>query len=320
MKSIEDQIRFSAQKALKSESKSIDLLATNLPQDLPRFILRVIEIKGRVIVSGVGKSGHIGKKIASTLASTGTPSFFIHPTEASHGDLGMIQKEDICLLISNSGEASEFYDILNFIKKSSIQMAAISSNPESTLMKAASFKLSIPQSNEVCPIGLAPTTSAILTLAIGDAIAVSLMEQRKFNKSDYSVFHPGGKLGVQLLRAKDLMHTGEQLPIVAGDDLMENVLLEMTSKSFGVAVVCKEKKVVGIITDGDLRRHMKNLLSKSALEIATKNPLSIGQDMYAVDALKLMNENQISTLIVKNEEEIIVGILHIHDLVRAGLV
>ncbi len=320
MKSIEDQIRLSAQKALKSESKSIDLLATNLPQDLPGFILRVMENKGRVVVSGVGKSGHIGKKIASTLASTGTPGFFIHPTEASHGDLGMIQKEDICLLISNSGEASEFYDILNFIKKSSIQMAAISSNQESTLMKAANFKLSIPQSDEVCPIGLAPTTSAILTLAIGDAIAVSLMEQRKFNKSDYSVFHPGGTLGVQLLRAKDLMHTGEQLPIVAGDDLMEDVLLEMTSKSFGVAIVCKEKKVVGIITDGDLRRHMKNLLSKSALEIATKNPLTIGHEIYAVDALKLMNENQISTLIVKNEEEIIVGILHIHDLVRAGLV
>jgi len=320
MKSIEDQIRFSAQKALKSESKSIDLLATNLPQDLPGFILRVVETKGRVIVSGVGKSGHIGKKIASTLASTGTPSFFIHPTEASHGDLGMIQKEDICLLISNSGEASEFYDILNFIKKSSIQMAAISSNLESTLMKAASFKLSIPQSEEVCPIGLAPTTSAILTLAIGDAIAVSLMEQRNFNKSDYGLFHPGGKLGVQLLRAKDLMHTGEQLPIVAGDDLMEDVLLEMTSKSFGVAVVCKEKKVVGIITDGDLRRHMENLLSKSAFEIATKNPLSIDHEAYAVDALKLINENQISTLIVKNEEEIIVGILHIHDLVRVGFV
>ena len=319
MKSIEDQIRLSAQKALKSESKSIDLLATNLPQDLPGFILRVMENKGRVVVSGVGKSGHIGKKIASTLASTGTPGFFIHPTEASHGDLGMIQKEDICLLISNSGEASEFYDILNFIKKSSIQMAAISSNQESTLMKAANFKLSIPQSDEVCPIGLAPTTSAILTLAIGDAIAVSLMEQRKFNKSDYSVFHPGGKLGTQLLRTKDLMHTGEKLPIVAGDDLMEDVLLEMTSKSFGVAIVCKEKKVVGIITDGDLRRHMKNLLSKSAYEIATKNPLSIGYEMYAVDALKLMNENQISTLIVKNKEEIIVGILHIHDLVRVGI-
>ena len=320
MKSIEDQIKLSAQKALKSESKSIDLLATNLPQDLPRFILGVIETKGRVIISGVGKSGHIGKKIASTLASTGTPSFFIHPTEASHGDLGMIQKEDICLLISNSGEASEFYDILNFIKKSSIQMAAISSNQKSTLMKAANFKLTIPKSDEVCPIGLAPTTSAILTLAIGDAIAVSLMEQRNFNKSDYSVFHPGGKLGVQLLRTKDLMHTGEQLPIVAGDDLMEDVLLEMTSKSFGVTVVCKEKKVVGIITDGDLRRHMKNLLNKSANEIATKNPITIGHEMFAVDALKLMNENQISTLIVKNEEEIIVGILHIHDLVRTGLI
>ena len=320
MRSIEDQIRLSAHKALKSESKSIDLLATNLPQDLPRFILRVIEIKGRVIVSGVGKSGHIGKKIASTLASTGTPSFFIHPTEASHGDLGMIQKEDICLLISNSGEASEFYDILNFIKKSSIQMASISSNPESTLMKAASFKLTIPRSEEVCPFGLAPTTSAILTLALGDAIAVSLMDQRNFNKSEYGLFHPGGKLGTQLLSVKDLMHTGEKLPIVAGDDLMEDVLLEMTSKSFGVAVVCKEKKIVGIITDGDLRRHMKNLLSKSAYEIATKNPLSIGHEAYAVDALKLMNENQISTLIVKNEEEIIAGILHIHDLVRAGLV
>ena len=320
MKSIEDQIRLSAQKALKSESKSIDILATNLPQDLPGFILRVIENKGRVIVSGVGKSGHIGKKIASTLASTGTPSFFIHPTEASHGDLGMIQKEDICLLISNSGEASEFYDILNFIKNSSIQMAAISSNQESTLMKAANFKLTIPKSDEVCPIGLAPTTSAILTLAIGDAIAVSLMEQRNFKKSDYGLFHPGGKLGVQLLRTKDLMHTDEQIPIVAGDDLMEDVLLEMTSKSFGVAVVCKEKKVVGIITDGDLRRHMKNLLNKSSNEIATKNPITIDQKTYASDALKLMNANQISTLIVKNEEEIIVGILHIHDLVRVGIV
>ncbi|MEC8043199.1 MAG: KpsF/GutQ family sugar-phosphate isomerase [Verrucomicrobiota bacterium] len=320
MKSIEDQIRKSAQKALESESKSIDILATNLPQDLPRFILRVIEIKGRVIVSGVGKSGHIGKKIASTLASTGTPSFFIHPTEASHGDLGMIQKEDICLFISNSGEASEFYDILNYIKNAFIQMAAISSNLESTLMKAANFKLTIPKSDEVCPIGLAPTTSAILTLAIGDAIAVSLMEQRNFNKSDYGLFHPGGKLGSQLLRAKDLMHTGEQLPIVEGDNLMEDVLLEMTSKSFGVAVVCKGKKIIGIITDGDLRRHMQNLLRKSAIEIATKNPLSIGPETYAVDALKLMNGNQISTLIVKNEEEIIEGILHIHDLVRVGLV
>ena len=309
-----------AKKTLSTEVKEIQQLSKIFNDNFYKAVMLLSKVKGRVIITGIGKSAHIGNKIAATLTSTGTPSYFIHPTEASHGDLGMIQKEDICLLISNSGEASEFFDILNFIQKFSIQMAAISSNQESTLMMAANFKLAIPKIDEVCPMGLAPTTSAILTLAIGDAIAVSLMEQRNFNKSDYGLFHPGGKLGVQLLRANDLMHTGEQLPIVAGDDLVEDVLLEMTSKSFGVAVVCKEKKVVGIITDGDLRRHMKNLLSKSAYEIATKNPLSIGQDMYAVDALKLMNENQISTLIVNNEEEIIVGILHIQDLVRVGFV
>lgn len=314
------QSLLSAQNSLEIESESIKRLAKSLPADFPTFIEKVLYCKGRVVVSGVGKSGHVGKKIAASLASTGTPSFFVHSTEASHGDLGMIQHEDMCLLISNSGEAKELNDILTYVNNLSIQMGAISSNLESTLMKAADYKLTIPKCVEACPLGMAPTTSSVVTLAFGDAIAVALMKQRNFTKADYNVFHPGGKLGKQMLLTKKIMHTGDKIPIVSQDDLMEDVLIEMTSKSFGIAAVCSDSNLIGVISDGDLRRNMNNLLKRTAKEIASKKPQTVTEDTFATDALKIMNQNQISVLIVIDHNNSPKGILHIHDLVRAGIV
>lgn len=309
----------SAKKALALESIAIKNLSDSVPKDFSNFIEKIFHLEGRIIISGVGKSGHIGKKIASTLASTGTPSFFIHSTEASHGDLGMIQPGDICLLISNSGEAKELFDILQYIKNFSIPLAAISSNPESTLVKAADYKLLIPKCEEICPLGMAPTTSAIVTLALGDAIAVSIMEQKNFSCSDYKIFHPGGKLGTKMLQAKDLMHTGKKIPIVSRDESMKEVLIEMTTKSFGIAAVCYGNFLTGVISDGDLRRNIDGLLEKTAQEIASKSPQTISVDTFAIEALQIMNSNQISVLIVVDAQNSPVGIIHMHDLVRAGI-
>ena len=309
-----------ARNVLSIEGDALNYFAENLPADFDPAINKILASKGRVIVSGVGKSGHIGRKLAATLASTGTPSYFVHATEASHGDLGMIGTDDICILISNSGETQELGDIVYHTQRFSIPMIGISSNPNSTLMKAADFLLTLPKRPEACPIGMAPTTSTTLSLALGDALAVALMERRGFVAEDFRVYHPGGKLGAQMQTVADLMHTGEEIPFVDPDTAMADVLLTMTAKGFGIGVVTDGSKISGVITDGDLRRNMNGLMEQTAKDVANPNPLIVAPDCLTPEALALMNERKINVVVVASEHCEPVGVLHIHDLLRAGVV
>lgn len=309
----------SARRVLQTEANAILEMVEALPEDFAEVVELILKTEGRVIISGVGKSGHIGRKISATLASTGTPSYFVHAAEASHGDLGMITSQDICLLISNSGETNELRDILLHTRRFNIPMIAISSNMGSTLMQSADFKLNLPNLPEACAIGMAPTTSTTLTLAMGDALAVAVMEQRGFGSEDFLKNHPGGKLGAQLSRVADLMHKGEKVPTVEADTPMSDVLLSMTSKGFGITGVLKGGILIGVISDGDLRRHMGNLMEKTAGEIATLDPVTITPELFAAQALALLNEKKISALMVVDEAKRPVGIVHIHDLLRAGV-
>ncbi len=317
---IHTQIIASGQKVLAVEAAALRQMHDALPADFAPVVALILNAKGRVIVSGIGKSGHIGRKIAATLASTGTPSYFVHCAEASHGDLGMVTADDICLLISNSGETTELQDILAHTRRFSIPTVAISSKPNSTLMKAADYQLCLPPAPEACSIGMAPTTSTTLTLALGDALAVALMEQRDFQPEDFRVFHPGGKLGAQLATVAQLMHKGADLPVVAPDMAMQDCLLTMTSKGFGIAAVVDQGRLVGVISDGDLRRNMDRLMQASAGEIASPSPVTVSPDTLAAAALAIMNARKISVLMVVGDAGAPVGILHIHDLLRAGIV
>ncbi len=274
---------------------------------------------GRIVISGVGKSGHIGAKIAATFASTGTPSQFVHPTEASHGDLGMITKNDACIVISNSGETKELADLITYTRRFDIPMIAITSRKGSTLDAESDVTLLLPDAPEACFIGVAPTTSTTATLAMGDALAVALMHRRGFRREDFQVFHPGGRLGSQLKRVEALMHTGDAIPTVRPDAAMGDVLLEMTSKGFGMAGVVEDGTLVGIVTDGDLRRNLTDLMSRTAGEVATPNPKTVQRDILASEALNVLNTAKISALFVLDDTGAVVGVLHIHDLLRAGV-
>ena len=308
-----------AKKVLQTEADALETLKNDLPNDFSDLVKLILNLNGRVIVSGVGKSGHIGNKIAATLASTGTPAYFVHATEASHGDLGMITEKDLCLLISNSGETSEIFDIVAHARRFSIPVATISSNTESTLVKAADFKLCLPVVEEACPIGMAPTTSTTMMLALGDALAVALMEAKNFNTENFKVLHPGGKLGAKLMMVSQVMHKSDALPLVETQTSMKETLLTMSSRGFGIAAVVNEKDfLVGVITDGDLRRHINDLMSKTAGEIASLSPITVVRETFVVDALKLMQENKITVLIVTSAENKPVGILHIQDLLKVG--
>ena len=244
----------------------------------------------------------------------------MHATEASHGDLGMIIEGDLCLLISNSGETVELRDIVAHTRRFSIPMAAISSKAGSTLMKAADFALCLPDAPEACAIGMAPTTSTTMMIALGDALAVALMKKRNFKAENFSVFHPGGKLGAQMASVGDLMHGRDKMPFVAPDTSMQATLLEMTSKGFGVAVVLDNGLVSGVISDGDLRRHMHHLMEKTASEIASPDPITVKPDLFAADALRIMNNHKIGVLVVVDVDGMPQGIFHIQDLLRAGVV
>lgn len=308
-----------AKKVLQTEADALETLKNDLPNDFSYLVKLILNLNGRVIVSGVGKSGHIGNKIAATLASTGTPAYFVHATEASHGDLGMITEKDLCLLISNSGETSEIFDIVAHARRFSIPVATISSNTESTLVKAADFKLCLPVVEEACPIGMAPTTSTTMMLALGDALAVALMEAKNFNTENFKVLHPGGKLGAKMMMVSQVMHKSDALPLVETQTSMKETLLTMSSRGFGIAAVVNEKDfLVGVITDGDLRRHINDLMSKTAGEIASLSPITVVRETFVVDALKLMQENKITVLIVTSAENKPVGILHIQDLLKVG--
>ena len=316
---ISDDINAIAVRVISIEADALHQMAGDLPSDFAGMVEAILQTKGRVIVSGVGKSGHIGNKIAATLASTGTPTNFVHATEASHGDLGMVTAADFCLLISNSGETSELRDFVAHTRRFGIPMAAISSKVDSTLMQVADYKLTLTKAPEACPIGMAPTTSTTLTLALGDALAVALMERRDFQPEDFKVFHPGGKLGAQMATVAQLMHQGDALPIVDHETRMQDALITMTSKGFGIAVVIKNETMLGVITDGDLRRHMDTLMQATAGEIAGQNPVTVTPDMFAAEALNIMNTKKISVLLVVDQTNIPIGILHIHDLLRAGV-
>ena len=308
-----------AKKVLQTEADALETLKNDLPNDFSDLVKLILNLNGRVIVSGVGKSGHIGNKIAATLASTGTPAYFVHATEASHGDLGMITEKDLCLLISNSGETSEIFDIVAHARRFSIPVATISSNTESTLVKAADFKLCLPVVEEACPIGMAPTTSTTMMLALGDALAVALMEAKNFNTENFKVLHPGGKLGAKMMMVSQVMHKSDALPLVETQTSMKETLLTMSSRGFGIAAVVNEKDfLVGVITDGDLRRHINDLMSKTAGEIASLSLITVVRETFVVDALKLMQENKITVLIVTSAENKPVGILHIQDLLKVG--
>ena len=308
-----------AKKVLQTEADALEILKNALPNDFSDLVKLILSLNGRVIVSGVGKSGHIGNKIAATLASTGTPAFFIHATEASHGDLGMITENDLCLLISNSGETSEIFDILTHARRFNIPVATISSNSESTLVKSADFKLCLPVVDEACPIGMAPTTSTTMMLALGDALAVALMEAKQFNTENFKVFHPGGKLGAKMMTVSQVMHKSDTLPLVKTETSMKETLLTMSSKGFGIAAVVNEVGfLVGVITDGDLRRNINDLMSKNAGNIASLSPITLLGETFVVDALNLMQDRKITAVIITSAENKPVGILHIQDLLKVG--
>lgn len=311
-----------ALRVLELEARGIQAL-TSLINDTFRKALDILESStGRIIVTGMGKSGYIAGKIAATLASTGTPAFYVHPGEASHGDLGMITAQDAVIALSNSGGTSELRDIIEYTRRFSIPLIAITSMESSTLAEAADITLLLPSVPEACPMGLAPTTSTTASMALGDSIAVALLQRKGFTIDDYSVLHPGGSLGADLRRVSELMHTGDSVPLCTPDQTMSEAILLMTSKRFGcLGVTGPNGELIGIITDGDLRRNMdNNLLNRTAEEIMTAAPRTIPPQALAVEALALMNNSKqpITALYVVNHTGPI-GIIHIHDLLRAGI-
>lgn len=318
-----------ARRVLAIEAAALNELGRTLDESFARAIDILLAVRGRVIVSGMGKSGHVGRKIAATLASTGTPALFVHPAEASHGDMGAITQDDALVVLSNSGETRELSDLVTHARRFSIPLIGIASQLQSTLIQAANVGLVLPKAPEACPMGLAPTTSTTMMLALGDALAVALMERRGFTADQYRVLHPGGELGRALIRVQDLMHTGAELPLVEPDRPMRDVLIEMTSKRFGCAGVVDGKGgLLGIITDGDLRRHMADgLLDRPARAIMTASPRIIRAGALAAEAVAIMNapERPIMCLFVVADGAPTkprpkpVGILHMHDCLRAGL-
>jgi arabinose-5-phosphate isomerase len=305
---------------IETEAAALATLAAALDGSLGRALDRLAAVTGRIVVTGMGKSGHIGRKIAATLASTGSPALFVHPAEASHGDLGMIAPADAILALSNSGETPELSDILAYARRFAIPLVAVTSRAESTLARHADVALVLPAAPEACPMGLAPTTSTTLMLALGDAIAVALLARKGFSASDFRVFHPGGRLGQRLARVRDLMHVGAEVPLAPETTRMDEALVMMTAGRFGCLGLTDEAgRLSGIITDGDLRRHMEpGLLGRRAAEVMTRNPRTIGPDALGAEALRIMNERRITALFVV-EEGRPSGILHVHDLLRAGV-
>ncbi|MEM9715303.1 MAG: KpsF/GutQ family sugar-phosphate isomerase [Pseudomonadota bacterium] len=309
-----------ASDVLRIEGNALLAMADAVPEGFDAAVQLIMRQKGRAILCGMGKSGHVAKKIAATLASTGTPSFYVHPGEASHGDLGMVTKGDVAILLSNSGETAELTDIIAHCQRFIIPMIAITGKSSSTLAKAAEVALTLPDAPEACAIGMAPTTSTTMALALGDALAVAVMRLHGFEKEHFLQFHPGGKLGAQLLRVKNIMHSGDELPLVDADMPMTEALVTMTSKGFGTAGVIEQNKLIGIITDGDLRRHMDGLTTKSARDVATIDPRTVSADAFASEALALMQEFQINSLFIPDDHGTPIGLIHIHDCLRAGVI
>ncbi len=307
---------------LATEAAGLRALAASLDGSFEQAVALLGSLAGRIVVSGIGKSGHVARKIAATLASTGSPALFVHPSEASHGDLGMIQPGDALILISNSGETTELADLIAHAKRFGLPLLAITGRCQSTLARAADVVLTLPAAPEACAVTSAPTTSTVMQMAIGDALAVALLTRRGFTATEFRAYHPGGKLGAQLRRVRDLMHTGEAVPLTAPDTAMRQALLLMTGKGFGCVGVVDAGRLLGIVTDGDLRRAMgPDLLNQPVRAVMTANPRTIGPEALAAEALRAMNamEPRVTSLFVVGHERQPVGILHIHDLLRAGV-
>lgn len=311
-----------ARRVIHTEAEALSLLESALNSEFDRAVDLVLNASGRVIVSGMGKSGHIARKIAATLASTGTPAHFVHPAEASHGDLGMMAQGDVALVLSNSGETPELADMVAYTRRFSIPLIGVASRADSTLLKQSDVALVLPQAPEACGTGVVPTSSTTMTLALGDALAIALMEHRKFTPEHFREFHPGGKLGARLSKVRDLMHKGDALPMVTDKTPMGDTLIEISQKGFGVAgVAAADGTLAGIITDGDLRRKMTGLLDHTAGEVMTCAPTTIAPGALAEEAVAIMNQRKITCLFVVDPDGNgkAEGLLHIHDCLRVGL-
>jgi arabinose-5-phosphate isomerase len=319
------EILKSVHRALTIEANGMTQLLAAIEGDLGKALEQTIaiiqKVKGRVIVSGMGKSGHVGRKIAATLASTGTPASFVHPAEASHGDLGMITAGDVVMLLSNSGESAELNAILNYCARFSVPMIALTANGTSTMGRAADVVLEIPKAEEACPYGLAPTTSTLLQLALGDAIAMALLEAKGFSADDFRNFHPGGKLGARIKHARDIMRRGVELPLANEKSNVPDAIAVMSAKRFGcIGITDASGKLTGMITDGDLRRNItRKLDALKAAEIMTRNPTTISGTMLAAEVIELINARNITAVFVVDKNGQPEGLIHIHDLLREGV-
>ncbi len=320
----------SAIRVLTSEAKALNALADTIDEEFHKAVEAIHEMKisqktsGRLIIAGIGKSGHVARKIAATLASTGTPAYFVHPGEASHGDMGMITEHDIVLMLSNSGENSELSDLIHYAKRYDITLISITSNPNSTLAQHSDINLVMPKVGEACPNGLAPTTSTTMMIALGDALSVALLERMGLTPEQYKVFHPGGKLGQKLMKVSELMVSGDDLPKIAQNTFMDEAIITLTEKNLGTVLIFDEaNNLLGIVTDGDLKRHMSpDLLAKPVTDIMTKNPQTISKNALAVEALDIMTKQQgkyITSLIVNDDKGQICGIIRLQDCLQAGI-
>lgn len=321
-----DNILDIAKRVLRIEADAVSALTEKLNSDFERAVELIYNSRGRVVVTGMGKSGLVGKKIAATLASTGTPAFFLHPAEASHGDLGMVTSDDVVIAISNSGETEELINLIPFLKRFNVGLISLTGNPDSTLSRVADVTIDVSVKEEACPLGIVPTASTTATMAMGDAIAVALLIKRGFKEEDFAFFHPGGSLGKKLfIKVMDLMHTGDALPLVYPDITMTEAIMEISSKRLGVAIVVNNhKEILGIITDGDLRRGIekwgKAFFGMKAEEVMTRNPKTISEEELAVKALSVMEKHSITSLVVPDNKGRAKGIIHLHDILRQGIV
>jgi arabinose-5-phosphate isomerase len=313
-----------ARRVLQTEAEAILALVDRLDERFEQAVRLLLDCRGRVIVTGMGKSGIICRKIAATLSSTGTPALFLHPAEAIHGDLGVLQSNDVVLALSHSGETEEVLRLLETIKRLGARLIAMTGVPRSTLARAADVSLDCHVSEEACPLNLVPTASTTAALALGDALAMTLLVAKGFRQEDFANLHPGGKLGKRLMRAEQLMHGGDEAPIVRTDDAMLEVIYEISRKKLGMCCVIGDSgRLVGIITDGDLRRHMigaANLLDRHADEIMTRHPITIAPHTLAAEALHVLEQRKITAVVVVDEDEKVLGVVHLHNLWRTGMV
>jgi arabinose-5-phosphate isomerase len=321
-----DNILEIAKRVLKTEAEAIYALIEKLGSNFEKAVGIIYESKGRVVVTGMGKSGLVGKKIAATLASTGTPAFFLHPAEAGHGDLGMVTSDDVIITISNSGETEEIVGLIPFLKRFNLRLISITGNPESTLSREADATLDVSVKEEACPLGIVPTASTTATLAMGDALAVALLMKRGLKEEDFALFHPGGSIGKKLLiKVDDLMHRGDAIPQVFLGTPMSKAVVEMSSKRLGHTLVMDNNgKVAGIVTDGDLRRGIEKwggkLFELTAEEVMTRNPKTVSEEELAAKALSIMESYSITTLVVPDGDGRAIGIIHLHDILKQGII